>query len=166
VAQRKAKRQKAKETAGSDFRCHASLAQLAAALGIGHRTLVRYGSEGLFAPIIPARGRRPALFDGLAVAKVLIGRPDNPRDEKDRAIAELTRLRIAKFRGELVLLTEADAALASQQAAVRSAILRLPAAAVQRGVPREHEALLRGLTHEVLHALGRDANGGQDVKKG
>ncbi len=100
-----------------------------------------------------ARGRRPALYDGLAVARVLLARPDSPRDRKDNAVAELTELKIAKERGALVLREAAEGALSTTIGAARAAILRLPNDAIQRGVPVQYEEILRGLVEGVLTGL-------------
>jgi hypothetical protein len=88
--------------------CRATLAQLAGVFGIGHRTLVRYQMEGAFAPVVAARGRQPALYDALDVARVLINWPESARDSRDRAQAELLTLRLRRELGELVDRHEED----------------------------------------------------------
>jgi hypothetical protein len=70
-----------------------------------------------------------------------------------RVQREYTELKIARERG-LLIPREAVAMLdAARQSSARAAMLRLPVDALQRGVPREYEPILRDLAEGVLTAL-------------
>jgi phage terminase Nu1 subunit (DNA packaging protein) len=70
-----------------------------------------------------------------------------------RAQRRLTILKIRQLRGALIPRDAVVLLDAKRQASVRSAVLRLPTEALQRGVPAEHEALLRELAENVLTTL-------------
>lgn len=77
------------------------------------------------------------------------------RAQLAQAQRRLTNLKIRQLRG-LLVSKEAVALLdAQRQASVRAAILRLPSDAVQRGIPVQHEPILRDLAEGVLAALAR-----------
>lgn len=143
--------------------------QAAQALGVGRATLERLVASGRLKPagrVGKAHVYTPAVVEQLR-AKLedeRRGRDSamSARERKDTALAILTELRIEKERGALVPFDTADAVVAAWQAAVRAAVLRLPTDAIRRGVPREHEALLRELAEDVLAAAARvrEADGG------
>jgi phage terminase Nu1 subunit (DNA packaging protein) len=139
----------------------ATRAEAVAALGLpSPRALDKLVEKG--APR-PAPGRKgSARYDVEAIKAWRQARQEKNQPTLDltmerallaRAQRRLAVLRTRKLRGELVLREAADAALSTMQAGARAAILRLPTDALQRGVPREHEALLRELCEGVLNSL-------------
>jgi hypothetical protein len=146
--------------------------QAAKALGVGRASLERLISAGRL--LAAGRSGKRHTYSRAAVEALAVelanerrGREGavSARERKDLALAILTELRIEKERGALVLRDAADGVLATWQAAVRAAILRLPTDAIRRGVPRDHETLLRQLVEDVLHAVQHTHTGGHDAKE-
>jgi|SRR3990172_9444271 len=133
-----------------------TLPELARTLGVGERTLYRHREAGDIAPVVPGSGRRAALYDLLAVAKVLLARPEDARQERDRAQAALLRLRVAR---EERFLLPAAAVARDGRGVVQTATLRLlklPSDLVRLGVvPAEREELVEAVVREALDELSR-----------
>lgn len=72
-----------------------------------------------------------------------------------RAQRHLAVLKIQQLRGALIPRESVSLLDAQRQASVRAAILRLPSDALQRGLPLEHEVLMRDLAEGVLATLSR-----------
>jgi hypothetical protein len=78
-------------------------------LGVSARRFARLEASGVFRPVQPGRGQRAAQYDAPAVVKAFVahatakaGTQEPARDRRDRAVAELTELRLARERGELL----------------------------------------------------------------
>ena len=141
--------------------------QLASSLGVSERTLRRYHAEGVIEPAVPGRGRKPAQYDLVAVARTLISQPDSPRDEKDRAQAELTRLKVSREKGDLVradkVLTDSYACARVVQAQVLAVPDRMaPLLAAESDPGAIHLALsveLRAALTSTAEILGDEPTG-------
>ena len=133
-----------------------TLAEIARALGVGVRSLYRHREAGDIEPLVPGRGPKASIYDLVAVARVLISRPEDAREERDRAQAALLRLRVA--REERALLPAVDVARDGrgvvQTATAR--LLKLPSDLVRLGVvPAEREELVEAVVREALDELSR-----------
>lgn len=129
---------------------------VAEALGVGVRTLRRRIAEGVLVPARPGVGRNPALFDVIAVARVLLNRPDSPRDDRDRSQAELNRLRLSRERGLLLprdqVIAEGSAYVAATSARIRALGPRLVGSGL---VASSAEGKLAELLEDVLIEMSR-----------
>jgi len=92
----------------------------------------------------------------IRVAKVLISRPEDAREQRDLAQAALLRLRVAK---EEKALLPADAVARDGRGIVQTAtarLLKLPSELVRTGVvPAEREELVEAVVREALDELSR-----------
>lgn len=101
----------------------AALSAVAEVLGVSEKTLRRRLAEGILpAPVRPAAGRTPALFDVLAIARALVSAPETPRDLRDRAQADFVSLKAAALRASLV---EAEEVQRAAESVIRTATARL-----------------------------------------
>lgn len=79
-------------------------------LHVSGRTFDRLEAEGVVAPMTKRQGTRGATYDAAAIVasylthiqRKLTGSNAKPRDRRDRALAELTELKIARERGVLL----------------------------------------------------------------
>jgi hypothetical protein len=79
-------------------------------IGVSDRTFSRLEAEGVITAATPRHGRRASTFDAAAVVasyiayreRKLTESQENPRDRRDRAVAEWTELRIARERRVLL----------------------------------------------------------------
>jgi phage terminase Nu1 subunit (DNA packaging protein) len=70
-----------------------------------------------------------------------------------RVQRQLAELKVKEARGQLIRAADAEHVQRSIAAAVRAQLLAVPRRAVLGGLPREHEALVRGLIVEALREL-------------
>jgi len=136
-----------------------TLAQIGRGLGVGERSLYRLREAGDIAPVIPGKGPKGAIYDPLAVARVLIQKPEDAREARDRAQAEWMQLRIAKERRELLPRGEVVRAGRGIVQTVTSRLLRLPADLVHlAGLPAKREVDAERVVREALEELARLEN--------
>ncbi len=129
------------------------LPALAEALGVSMRTLQRRQAEGVIRPAVEARGRRGALYAPLDVARVLLGQPDDPREAKDRSVAEWNQLRIAERRRELLPRAEVVRAGVGICRAATTRMLRVTSDLERAGVAPETVRLVGAAVAEALDDL-------------
>lgn len=133
-------------------------------LGISDRTFRRLEAEGVIAASVSGDGRRPSIYDGVAlhaaylahVERKAMGSNDTPRDRRDRSQAELNELRLAKERAELL---PRDQVVREGQAFVKAAMAKLaslPARLVRVGaIPPSAESAAADVIREAREEMGR-----------
>jgi len=131
-------------------------------LHVSLRTFDRLEAEGVVSPLTPRRGSKGASYDAVAVVgaflahqeRKLTGSAENPRDRRDKAVAEWTELRIARERR--LLLPRADVIedghryIAAVQARLRAVAPRLrQEAGVDDAVAGQVEKLIEEAIQEM-----------------
>ncbi len=127
-------------------------------IGVSVRTFERLEAAGTLTPTFRGRRGQQSSYDLATLVPAYLRhvrelKPQMPRDRRDLAVARLNELRLRRERRELVPRRSVGLLYAAVQQAVRAAVLRLPTDALQRGVPAEHEAVLRDLAAGVLNTL-------------
>lgn len=137
-------------------------------LGVSDRTFSRLESEGVLHALEPRR--KPFKYDLAAVVQAYIanqevkltGSMENPRDQRERAVARLTNLRAAKEEGKLLPLADVVAVGRGVVAAVTAKVRGLPARLVRAGLvaPEGRERaveLVREALEEIVRLESLDA---------
>jgi hypothetical protein len=130
-------------------------------LGISSRRFSRLESSGVFKPARPGRGQTAAQYDAAAVVQAFIahtaakaGHGEPARERRDRAVAELTELRIAKERRQLLPREEYVREGLAFVGAVAAKLRGLAARLVRAGaIGTSAEPVVRELVNEVLQEM-------------
>jgi hypothetical protein len=137
--------------------CAKTIDELATALGVSVRTLRRLQAAGTIEPTERAAGRRPAKYDPVAVACVLLGRPQDAQDARaarDKAQAEWLRLRVSRERGDVFPRAAVIRAGRAVIDVVRTRLQRIPAELVRAGaVLPDGELIAESLVRQSLEEL-------------
>lgn len=141
--------------------------QLAAILGVNPDRISEYTAAGL--PLIHrgGRGQGASRYDAIACAQwVRRHRPGmldalQERARKDRAAAEMTELKIAERRGQLIDAAEAERAWSGHVLGARNHLLGLPTRAKARLPHLSHEDVrtIDTLVRESLEELAAGQGG-------
>jgi hypothetical protein len=122
---------------GAQSRLVAPRPVMVRALGLSPRSFDRLVASGVLHPVTPRHGRRSSTFDVAATVRAYLAYREekisdsleNPRDRRDRAIAEWTELRISRERALLLpreqVVAEGQRYIAAVQARLRSIAPRL-----------------------------------------
>lgn len=133
-------------------------------LGIADRSFSRLEAEGVMVPTEPGSGRRPSQWALAPTLRAymqhrevkLTGSLEQPAQQRDRAVAELTQLRIAKERGRLVplddVVKEGQAFVVATVAKLRQLAPRMVRAGI---VPASEVPRVDELLREALEEISR-----------
>lgn len=133
--------------------------ELARVLGTSVRSVERMEAHGVITPVEPPRRGQTSRYDLATVVPAVLAhraRPaapvaETPRDRRDRAVAELTEIRIARERRALLPRQEV---VDDGQAAVRAIVTQLRALAprlLQAGaIEAAAVPAVEGVMHEAL----------------
>lgn len=140
-----------------------SRGQLTRALNRSHRHVADLLEAGVVAPVVPGKGRRPAVFDALVAIPAALRherqktRPgESARDRRDASQAALNELKLSRETGELVSRPEVVRAGRTIVFAARDRLLRLGHDLVQRGaIAAPHAAAVDDVVREALTELSR-----------
>jgi len=156
-AARKAPKKATEPNPRKSLMLRATLAEIARALSISERTLYRQREAAAIEPLVEGsgpRGPRAAVYDLVAVARTLVGRPEDSRSARDSAQAEWLRLRIEKERRELCSSADVQRAGRGLVHAATARLLRLGPDLVRLGViPLKKESEVDAVVHEALESL-------------
>jgi hypothetical protein len=132
----------------------ATLAEIARALGYSERQFQRHKEAGAIEALKPGAGPKPAVYDLVAIARMLINRPEDSRMTRDAAQAEWLQLRIQKERRELLPAGEVQRAGRGLVHAATARLLRLGADMVRLGViPAKKQGEVDAVVREALESL-------------
>jgi hypothetical protein len=129
------------------------------------RRFARLEASGVFAPVVPGSGQRPARYDAAAVvaawvahreAQLAADRIESAQDRRDRTMAEKNELWLARELGQLWprgdVISDGRAYISAVQAKLRALVPR----AVQEGmIPPEAAAALTALIEEAIDEMSR-----------
>ena len=153
-AARKAPKKATEPNPRKSLMLRATLAEIARALSISERTLYRQREAAAIEPLVEGSGPRAAVYDLVAVARTLVGRPEDSRSARDSAQAEWLRLRIEKERRELCSSADVQRAGRGLVHAATARLLRLGPDLVRLGViPLKKESEVDAVVHEALESL-------------
>ena len=128
-------------------------------LGVSDRSFSRLQAEGVIVPLAPARGRRPATYDAVAILAAYREHQvmeESPRDQRDLEQAALLRLRRKREEGELWPRADIERAGRSVLETVKARLRRIDYELVRAGViPPEGQPLVRQAVDDVLRELAR-----------
>jgi hypothetical protein len=136
-------------------------------LGLGLRTFDRLVSEGVLVATRTGRGGRASLFDLREIVPSFIaherkhraaagGGDETPRDRRDRAMAQVYELKLARERLELLPRDQVVAEGRQFVVAAMAKIRQLPRKLAQAGlIDREDEPAAMTLTKEAQEEISR-----------